>query len=372
MPNPTMSASRDHEFMSRALQLAARGRGSVEPNPLVGCVIVRDEQIVGEGFHARFGGPHAEVAALRAAGALARGGTMYVTLEPCCHFGKTPPCTDAVIAAGIARVVAAMRDPFAAVAGAGLQQLQAAGIQLDVGAGADEAIALNSPYLKLLATGRPWVIAKWAMTLDGKIATRSGDSRWISNEASRAVVHELRGRVDAILVGRGTVERDDPLLTARPAGPRVATRVVLDSRATLAENSQLVRSARQTPVLVAVSREASVENRDRLAASGCEVFLCDANTRADRLRQLLEELGRRRHTNVLVEGGAELFGTCFAAREVDEAHVFIAPKFAGGAAAASPIAGEGVEKIVEAPRLVGVQVRALDGDVYVSGRVQRG
>ena len=357
--------------MTRALQLAARGRGCVEPNPLVGCVIVRGEQIVGEGFHARFGGPHAEVEALRTAGELARGGTLYVTLEPCCHFGKTPPCTDTVIAAGIARVVAAQRDPFAAVAGAGLRQLQAAGIQVDVGAGEEETRTLNAPYLKLLATGRPWVIAKWAMTLDGKLATRTGDSHWISNEASRAVVHELRGRVDAIIVGRGTVECDDPLLTARPPGPRVATRVVLDSRATLAQDSQLVRTAQQTPVLVAVSWEAASQDRERLAAAGCEVFVCDADTRAERLRQLLNELGRRRFTNVLVEGGAEVFGEFFAAREVDEVHVFVAPKIAGGKESASSIGGWGVEKIADAPRLIGAQVRELDGDVYVSGRINR-
>src|SRR5262249_11888135 len=203
-----------------ALHRAGRGRGGAEPNPLVGAVVVRDGKVVGEGWHRRYGEAHAEVNALAAAGEAARGATLYVTLEPCCHHGKTPPCTDAVLRAGIARVVAAMSDPFPQVSGQGTAQLRAAGVSVEVGLGEKEARRLNAPYLKLLATGRPYVHAKWAMTLDGKIATRTGDSKWISNRASRARVHELRGRMDAILVGIGTALAGDPLLTARPPGPR--------------------------------------------------------------------------------------------------------------------------------------------------------
>ena len=228
-----MAADFDSRMMLRALELARRGEGIVEPNPMVGCVVVQGEEIVGEGWHQRFGGPHAEIEALRAAGAKATGATLYVTLEPCCHHGQTPPCSDAVIQAGIGRVVAAMRDPFPKVAGGGIQQLMSAGIDVEVGLHEQEARELNAPYLKLLATGRPWVIAKWAMTLDGKLATKTGDSKWISGEASRRVVHELRGRVDAIVVGRRTAALDDPLLTARlekGSPPRIATRIVLDSR----------------------------------------------------------------------------------------------------------------------------------------------
>src|SRR5579884_2079657 len=219
----------DDVWMRRALELAEHGRGYVEPNPLVGAVVVRDGQLVGEGWHQHYGEAHAEIHALAAAGEGSRGATLYVTLEPCCHFGKTPPCTDAVLRAGIRRVVAAMPDPFPAVAGKGAELLRQAGVTVELGIGEAEARRLNAPYLKLLEKRRPWVHAKWAMTLDGKIATRTGDSKWISNEASRRIVHALRGRMDAVIVGAGTALADDPLLTARPPGPRVATRAVLDS-----------------------------------------------------------------------------------------------------------------------------------------------
>src|SRR6516164_5470676 len=240
----------DRDWMMRALALAERGRGHVEPNPLVGAVVVRDGRLIGEGWHQRYGQAHAEVNALAAAGDAARGATLYVTLEPCCHFGKTPPCTDAVLRAGIRRVVAAMPDPFPAVAGKGAELLRQAGVTVEFGVGEAEARRLNAPYLKLLATGRPWVHAKWAMTLDGKIATRSGDSRWISNEASRRRVHELRGRMPAIIAGLGTVLADNPQLTARPPGPRTPLRVILDSQGRIHDDSILVQTAHETPTIV--------------------------------------------------------------------------------------------------------------------------
>ncbi len=225
----------DTQQMQRAIALARRGEGFVEPNPMVGCVLVRDGNVVGEGWHQRFGGPHAEVVALQAAGGDARGATAYVSLEPCCHHGKTPPCTQALIDAGVARVVIAMHDSFAEVAGGGVKQLREAGIEVTVGLLDDEARQLNAPYLKLIEQGRPWVIAKWAMTLDGRIASKTGSSQWISGEASRAIGHGLRGRVDAIIVGRGTAAADDPLLTTRLSDgnkpPRTATRVVFESGA---------------------------------------------------------------------------------------------------------------------------------------------
>lgn len=210
----------DRWHMRRALELAARGQGAVEPNPMVGCVIARGAEIIGEGFHRRFGQAHGEVEALQMAGDRAAGATLYVTLEPCCHHGKTPPCTKAVLAAGVARVVVAAGDPFPEVHGGGMAELRAAGLDVELGVLEDEARRLNAPYLKLIETGRPWIIAKWAMTLDGKIATATGDSRWISNAQSRETVHRLRGRMDAILAGRGTTAKDDPLLTARPPGPQ--------------------------------------------------------------------------------------------------------------------------------------------------------
>lgn len=361
----------DAWHMTHALQLAERGRGAVEPNPLVGCVIANGAEIVGLGWHRRYGGPHAEIEALNIAGARAAGAVMYVTLEPCCHQGKTPPCTRAVIAAGIRRVVVALRDPFPAVAGAGLAELQAAGVEVETGVQEAAARRLNAPYLKLLASGRPWVIGKWAMTLDGKIAASTGDSRWISGEASRQRVHELRGQADAILVGRGTAAADDPLLTARPLGPRQAVRILVDSRATLASDSQLVRTAGEAPVLVAAGPEAAAADRLRLERAGCEVFVSEAQTPGERLEALLDELGRRRMTNVLVEGGARLLGGFFDRRLIDEVHVFVAPRLAGGAAAPTPMAGTGVEWMRDSLRLDRTDWRSLGEDLYLSGHVLR-
>lgn len=357
--------------MRRALELAAQGEGLVEPNPMVGCVIVRGAEIIGEGWHRRFGGDHAEVEALKMAGARAAGATMVVTLEPCCHQGKTPPCTRAVIEAGVRRVVVAMRDPFPQVAGGGLAELRAAGVEVDVGLMEDEARRLCGPYLKLQEIGRPWIIAKWAMTLDGKTATCRGESRWISNEPSRRIVHALRGRVDAIVVGSRTARLDDPLLTARPPGPRTALRVVLDTRATLSSESQLVRTARDVPLLVAVGSEAPAADRNRLEAAGCEVFAGPGDTPAARLDALLVELGRRRLTNVLVEGGGRLTGSLLDAGQIDEVHVFVAAKLVGGAEAPGPIAGQGVAEMSAALSLDAREVRQLGSDVYIRGRVAR-
>ena len=235
----------------------------------------------------------------------------------------------------------------------------------------DSARTLNAPYLKLLSTGRPWVIAKWAMTLDGKIAARGGSSKWISGEASRRIAHALRGRVDAIFIGRGTAAADDPLLTARPSGPRVATRIVLDTAASLSSDRQLVRTARQTPTLVVVGPQAAVADRQRLETAGCEILLCDAKTPQARIDQLLAELGRRRMTSVLVEGGGTLLGGLLDAGQIDEVHAFIAPKLVGGTTAPVDIAGEGFGDISQALTLIDPQVEPLDGDVYVHGHVAR-
>lgn len=361
----------DAWHMRRAVELARKGEGFVEPNPMVGCVIAHGAEIIGEGWHRRFGGPHAEVEALQLAGDRARGATLYVTLEPCCHQGKTPPCSRAVIAAGLARVVVAQRDPFPQVSGGGLAELQAAGIPVEVGLLEHETRRLNAPYLKLVETGRPWVIAKWAMTLDGKIATRTGASRWISSPRSRAVVHALRGRMDAILVGSGTARADDPLLTARPAGPRSPLRIVLDSRAGLDSQSQLVRTAREVPVLVAAGPEAADADVRRLSEAGCEVWQGKADTHSDRVHELLEELGRRRLTNLLIEGGAQVLGAFFDLRAVDEVHAFLAPRVLGGAEAPGPVLGLGVAEIADGLQFETAHVAELDGDVYLHGRVAR-
>jgi diaminohydroxyphosphoribosylaminopyrimidine deaminase/5-amino-6-(5-phosphoribosylamino)uracil reductase len=361
----------DAWHMARALELAARAQGLVEPNPMVGCTIVRDGETVGEGFHGRFGGPHAEVEALKSAGPRAKGATAYVTLEPCCHQGKTGPCTQALIRAGIARVVIPQRDPFPRVAGQGIAELERAGIETRVGLLESEARELNAPYLKLVQTGRPWIIAKWAMTLDGKLATSSGDSRWISCPASRAIVHTLRGRVDGIVVGRGTAQIDDPLLTARPPGVRTATRIVVDSQASLGIASQLARTAREVPVIVAVAADSPAENRARLKTTGCEVLVAQGSSHAKRLAWLLDELGRRQLTNILVEGGAKLLGSLLDASQVDEVHAFIAPKLIGAADAPSAFAGAGLTTMADALQLAAPRIEQCGVDVYVHGRIAR-
>jgi len=359
--------SDDRHWMHRALELAAMGRGHVEPNPMVGAVVVRDGECVGEGFHAGFGESHAEVGALRAAGEQARGATLVVTLEPCCHQGKTPPCTEAVIAAGIRRVVTAMVDPYPQVAGKGLAQLAEAGIETVTGCMAEEAARLNAPFITLQTERRPWVIAKWAQSLDGQIAPPEGTG-WISCEASRSEVHALRGRLDAILVGRGTVDADDPLLTARPAGARVATRIVLDSHARLPSDSHLVRTLGEAPVLVATTEQAGASDVARLRDAGCECLALPAVQGRVDVTALLAELGRRGMTNLLVEGGEAVLNTFFDADLVDEVVCYIATETVlGKGAASSPVGGQEPSSMAKAMRLAHARRRRVGSDVCVWG-----
>ncbi|MFM8703893.1 MAG: bifunctional diaminohydroxyphosphoribosylaminopyrimidine deaminase/5-amino-6-(5-phosphoribosylamino)uracil reductase RibD, partial [Planctomycetia bacterium] len=350
----------DVAAMQRAIELARGGEGRVEPNPMVGAVVTAAGTIIGEGFHQRFGGPHAEVGALLAAGAAARGATLYVTLEPCCHHGKTPPCTEAIIKAGIARVVIAARDPFPAVNGGGIAALRAAGIAVEAGLCEREATRLTAPFRKLVETKKPWVIAKWAMSLDGRMATATGESQWISSPESRAIVHQLRGRVDAIVVGIGTALADDPLLTARPddgtAPKRQPLRVVLDSEARLPLESRLVQTARDQAVLGATGPAAPPARREALAAAGCEIWIAPAADPGERLDLLLAQLGRRQCTNVLVEGGSGVLGSLFDRGAADEVWAFIAPKIIGGAAAPAPIGGRGIAGMADA---AGLQIEEI-------------
>ncbi|MCA9187403.1 MAG: bifunctional diaminohydroxyphosphoribosylaminopyrimidine deaminase/5-amino-6-(5-phosphoribosylamino)uracil reductase RibD [Pirellulaceae bacterium] len=364
----------DRQWMSRAIQLAARGRGLVEPNPMVGAVLVRDGQLLGAAWHEAFGGPHAEALALQKAEDTS-GATLYVTLEPCCHHGKTPPCTDAILHAGIARVVVASVDPFPEVAGKGIEQLRAGGLQVDVGLLADQEQFLNAPYRTLVIHRRPWIIAKWAMTLDGRIATSTGDSQWISNEEARIRVHQLRGRMDGVAIGVGTVLRDDPLLTARPPGPRQAQRIVFDSQGRMPTSVQLLRSNKVTSaspgVLVVVGPKVNQDHCSRLHDAGAEVFQCHAHSYVDRISEILQELGRRRLTNLLVEGGADVLGAFWDAKLIDEVHVFIAPKLVGGQQCVPAVGGTGIASIVDAGHLQHTQIELLDDNVYYCGRIAR-
>ncbi|NBW95716.1 MAG: bifunctional diaminohydroxyphosphoribosylaminopyrimidine deaminase/5-amino-6-(5-phosphoribosylamino)uracil reductase RibD [Planctomycetia bacterium] len=356
--------------MRQALELARRGEGFVEPNPMVGAVIVADGVTIGSGWHERFGGPHAEAAALAAAGERARGATLFVTLEPCCHHGKTPPCTDAIIAAGIARVVVAVGDPFPEVAGRGLDALRSAGIAVETGLCREQASRLVAPFGKLVATGSPWVIAKWAMSLDGHVTPPAGSDRWISSEPSRALVHDLRGRCDAILVGIGTALADDPLLTVRPPGPRVPLRIVLDGTARLSVDSRLVRSAREAPLLVAVGPHAPAERIARLQKAGCEAWRSESSDRDVRLAALLAELGRRRLTNLLVEGGPEVLGSFASLGAIDEVWAFVAPRLLGGETP-SAVTGHG-RAAAELARSIDIEhVSNPGGDILIRGLVRR-
>lgn len=359
----------DEAAMRRALELAARGRGFVEPNPLVGAVVALQGQVVGEGWHERFGGPHAEIGALRAAGPRAAGGTLYVTLEPCSHHGKTPPCTDAILAAGVARVVVAAGDPFPEVAGRGIAALRQAGIAVDVGLLDAEAERLTAAFRMLVIQGRPWVIAKWAMSLDGRLATPRGQDRWISSPESRALVHDLRTRIDAIAIGIGTALADDPLLTARPAdataaGPRRPLRIVLDSSARLPLTSRLVGTAGEVPVLVATGPEAPPDRIAALKGAGCEVWRGTSSDPAARTQALLAELGRRRLTHLLVEGGATVLAGLFAAGQIDEVWAFIAPVIIGGGAPGGP------PPLADVRRLAVEEVSFPGGDVLLRGTIR--
>ena len=356
--------------MREALQLARLGAGTASPNPMVGAVVVSGDRIVGRGYHVRPGSSHAEVLALEEAGTAARGATLYVTLEPCAHWGRTPPCTDAILRGGIHRVVVAMEDPDPQVRGRGLRRLTEAGIEVHVGVAADAARRLNEAYVKHRTTGLPFVTAKWAMSLDGRIATRTGDSRWISGPASRALAHELRAVSDAILVGIGTVLADDPQLTARdlPQGrpvPRQPARVILDSHLRIPLGARVL--ARDgAPVLVATTGRARPDARRALEQAGADVIVADGPGGRVDLLSVLAELGRRGVTGLLVEGGAAVHGACFDAGLVDKVVVFVAPVILGGPAP-TPVGGAGVERLVQAWRLTSVAVRQVEHDLVVEG-----
>jgi len=359
--------------MRRALRLAARARGKTAPNPLVGAVVALPAgEIVGEGYHHALGRPHAEVEALRAAGEAARGATLYVTLEPCAHQGRTPPCVDAILAAGVRRVVAAHADPFPQVAGEGFRRLRAAGVEVEVGLLAGEARALNEAYLKALGTGLPFVTLKMACSLDGRIATRTGDSRWVTGEPARRFVHRLRREHDAVLVGAGTWRRDDPLLTCRLRGGRNPLRVLLDARAELPATSRIYSTMGETATVLAVGPDAPEARVASLRAAGAAVERV-AVRRDGRLdvEALLRRLVERGAHSVLCEGGAELAGSLIESRLVDRVMFFFAPKIVGGRSAPGPVGGLGVEAMAEALPLTRIRRRRLGEDWLVTADVHR-
>ena len=382
----------DNDFMRLALELAKKGEGFAEPNPLVGCVIVQNDQIIGQGYHSQYGQAHAEVEAIRSAHADLSGSTCYVNLEPCSHYGKTPPCTEAILQAGIRRVVIAMRDPNPEVNGKGIEILKKAGVAITERILEAEAQRLNAPYLTLLHKNRPWIHAKWAMTLDGRLAAKTHDSQWISGKESRKVVHQLRSRMDAIVVGAGTARYDDPMLTVRlddsqHLGNKTPCRVVLDASGTLSLDSQLVRTARAVPVLI-VTETQDLEKCKHWESSGCEILHLPRRDARDTqgepqgqpkeepqgehyLRRLLEHFAARKWTHIFVEGGRRVLGAFFDSQCIDEVHAFIAAKLIGGESAIPVIGGTGLDKMSLAVGLDEPEVRLLGHDVYIHGRAAR-
>lgn len=355
--------------MERALTLAQQGKGRTSPNPLVGAVIVNAGKIVGEGFHQKAGEPHAEIHALRAAGKNAKGGTLYVNLEPCCHWGRTPPCTEALIQAGIKHVFAAHLDPNPKVAGKGIQQLEEAGITVNVGLCADSAEKLNEIYIKHVMTGYPFVILKMAMSLDGKIATSAGESQWITSPASRQKAHEVRDEVDAILVGIGTITGDNPALTTRLPNKqgKDATRIVLDSHGRTPTSAKIFNSESEAGVIIAVTPQASAKNIVILEKAGAEVIVTPTREGRVCFKTLMKTLGERGITSVLVEGGGKVNASALASGVVDKVICFVAPKFIGGKHAPGVLDGEGIERLADAPELHRLTTAQLDCDLLIEG-----
>ncbi|MHB1190339.1 MAG: bifunctional diaminohydroxyphosphoribosylaminopyrimidine deaminase/5-amino-6-(5-phosphoribosylamino)uracil reductase RibD [Armatimonadota bacterium] len=349
--------------MRRALRLAKRGRTS--PNPMVGAVVVRDGRVVGEGFHPRAGEPHAEVFALRAAGDAARGAEMYVTLEPCCHHGRTPPCVEAIIEAGISVVHAAMIDPNPAVAGKGIQALRDAGLEVQVGEMEADARELNRGFVKRITTGLPFVTWKAAMTLDGKIASSTGDSRWVTGERARREVHKLRAESDAVVVGIGTVLADDPELTVRAVRGANPMRVVVDSRASTPPDARVLDGQAET--VIAVTPSAPAERVNALRAVGAKVLTLPGKGGRVDLQALLVQLGVN---NVLLESGGEIAASMLANGLVDRGLIFIAPKVIGGRDAKTPVEGAGIPRMAEAIAASRPKVRRFGDDVALIFEVE--
>ncbi len=358
----------DEKFMRLALSLAEKARGRTSPNPMVGAIIVRDGEIIGRGYHHKAGTPHAEIHAIADAGEKSRDAVIYVSLEPCSHYGRTGPCTQAIIEAGLSRVVMAMMDPNPRVSGRGKAILESHGIQTQTGILETEARKLNEAYVKYITTKQPFVIMKTAMSLDGKIATASGKSKWITSEASRRVVHQIRDEVDAIMVGIGTIMRDDPSLTTRlPDGNgRDPVRIILDSRGRIPLKSRILHLDSPARTIVVITSQASQERIAQLKEHAEVLVIQEQNGRVD-LKSLMLELGQMEIMSLLLEGGAEVNASALKAGIVDKAMVFIAPKLIGGAESPGPIGGSGIDELSEAVPLTDISLERVGEDILITG-----
>lgn len=362
----------DVQYMKKAVELAKKGWGKTRPNPLVGAVIVKDGKILAEGFHTAYGGDHAEVDALKKIEFQGEGATLYVNLEPCSHYGKTPPCTEAIIRSGIKKVVMAMKDPNPLVAGRGMNLLKEHGIEVISGVLEKEARQLNEIFIKYITTQKPFCIMKMAMTLDGKIATVNGDSKWITAEDSREYVHQIRNRVSAIMVGVSTVVKDNPRLNTRIKGIEAnqPVRVIVDSRLRIPLDSIVVETAWKQPTIVATTEMAPEKNIRQLEAKKVEVLILpDKNGRVD-LQQLMIRLGKKQIDSVLLEGGGTLNYSALESGIVDKVIAFIAPKILGGSNAITPVEGKGKSFVKEAFGIQNLTLRSFQKDILIEGYIE--
>jgi len=356
----------DERWMRRVLRLAEKGRGRTSPNPMVGAVLVKRGRVVGEGFHARAGEPHAEIVAIEEAGEKAQGATLYLNLEPCTHYGKTPPCAPAVIEAGVRRVIIGMEDPNPLVKGRGVARLKRAGLDVSVGILEKECRRLNEAFCKFIVKHEPFIILKVAATLDGKLATRNGDSKWITSEISRRFVHRLRDKVDGVVVGIGTVLKDDPMLTARIRGGRNPYRIVLDSRMRIPENAKVIDLS-PSRAIVATTEMASRDRIEQLEKKGIRVLICDSKSGRVDLKSLLLKLREMGMMSLLVEGGSEINGAFFDQGLIDKIFFFLSPKLIGDPLAPGIFGGVGVASLKEAIPLRDVKVKKIGKDILVEG-----
>ena len=360
----------DEYWMKRALHLAEKGRGRTSPNPMVGAVLVKDGVAVGEGYHAKAGEAHGEIVALREAGAEARGATLYLNLEPCAHFGKTPPCAPEVIEAGVRGVVIGMEDPNPLVKGKGIEILRKAGLEVKVGILEKECRMLNEVFCKYILKKEPFVILKVAATLDGKTATRNGDSKWISGEASRRLVHRLRNQVDGVLVGIGTILRDDPLLTARVRGGRDPHRIVLDSRLKTPEEARIIRTS-PSKAIIAATALAPKHKIERFEKRGVRIFIFDSKEGMVDLKSCVSRLGEIGITSLLVEGGSQVNGSFLDEGLIDKLLLFLSPKLMGDPQAPGIFGGRGISNLQEAIALKEMKTKKIGEDMLIQGYLER-
>ncbi len=366
----TDPSSIDRKWMSRALELAKQGQGKVSPNPMVGAVVVKDGSKISEGFHAEYGMAHAEQVAIEEAGNAAKGSTIYVNLEPCTFTGNTPPCTETIINAGISRVVAAMPDPNPKVRGNGFEQLRNEGIQVDMGLMREQAVYLNRRFVTFHMEGRPFIIAKWAMSLDGKIATRTGDSQWITSREARRRARSLRTDAGAVMVGIGTVIEDNPTLLGPDNESTDPIRIIVDSKLRITPDYDIVQTADRTRTIIATTHLAPENKIQQLEDTGLEILKIDTNDRQVDFDALCLRLAEMDIQAVLVEGGGTLLASAFEQGVVGDVKVFVSPKIIGGSQATTPVEGEGIKKVSEAPELSNVRTECIEPDVLIEASYQ--